>query len=70
MDKKTTVLESIIEETAQALFQRWANALPEDQRADEQLVALSKNAKEATYFVVKVFMDKFNSAAEELKNQD
>lgn len=70
MDNRITLLESIIEETAQALFQRWANALPEDQRTDEALASLSKNSKEATYFVVKVFMDKFNTAAEELKSVD
>ena len=69
-ETKLTVLENIIQETAHALFQKWANALPEDQRTDENINNLSTNAVESTYFVVKVFMDKFNREAEVLKNQD
>lgn len=68
-DKQITVLESIIQETSVALFQKWANGLPEDQRSEEAIANLSKNATESTYFVIKLFMDKFNAAAEELKNQ-
>jgi len=64
-----TVLESIIQDVAKALFQKWANALPEDQRTEESLAALNKNATESTYFVVKMFMDQFNEAAEQLKDQ-
>ena len=64
-----TVLESIIQDVAKALFQKWANALPEDQRTEESLAALNKNATESTYFVVKMFMDQFNEAAEQLKGQ-
>lgn len=69
-EKQMTVLESIITDTATALFQKWVNALPEDQRTDENVSNLSKNAAESTYFVVKVFMDKFNAEAEVLKSQD
>ncbi len=69
-NKQVTVLEAIVEDVATALFQKWGNALPEDQRTEEALTALSKNAKETTYFVIQMFMDKFNQAAEELKNQD
>ena len=64
-----TVLESIIQDVATALFQKWANALPEDQRTEESLEALNKNATESTYFVVKMFMDRFNEAADQLKGQ-
>jgi len=64
-----TVLESIIQDVAKALFQKWANALPEDQRTEETIVSLNKNATESTYFVVKMFMDRFNEAAEQLKSQ-
>ncbi len=46
------------------------SATPEDQRTDEALTALSTNAKETTYFVVQMFMDKFNQEAESLKSQD
>ena len=69
-NEQMTVLESIVQETAQALFQKWANALPEDQRTEENLNNLSKNSIESTYFVVKVFMDKFNAAADVLKTQE
>lgn len=68
--KTMTVLEVIIQDTAKSLFQKWANALPEDQRTEENLDNLSKNAHESTFYVVKVFMDKFNAAAEELKSPE
>lgn len=68
-EKRMSVLESIIQDVAKALFQKWANALPEDQRSEENVANLNKNATESTYFVVKMFMDQFNEAAEELKAQ-
>ena len=68
-EKRMTVLESIIQDVAKALFQKWANALPEDQQSEENIANLNKNATESTYFVVKMFMDRFNEAAEELKSQ-
>ena len=67
MSDRMTVLESIIQDVALALFQKWANALPQDQISDQVISDLNKNATESTYFVVKMFMDKFNEAAEELK---
>jgi hypothetical protein len=69
MSDRMTVLESIIQDVAKALFQKWANALPEDQRSEETIASLNKNATESTYFVVKMFMDRFNEAAEQLKAQ-
>ena len=69
MENRMTVLESIIQDVAKALFQKWANALPQDQQSEENIANLNKNAIESTYFVVKAFMDKFNEAAEELKAQ-
>jgi len=68
MEKRMTVLEEIIQDVAKALFQNWANALPEDQRTEENLLNLNKNATESTYFIVKMFMDKFNEAADDLKS--
>ena len=68
-EKRMSVLESIIQDVGKALFQKWANALPEDQRSEENLANLNKNATESTYFVVKMFMDQFNAAADELKAQ-
>lgn len=69
MSDRMTVLESIIQDVAKALFQKWANALPEDQRSEKTIASLNKNATESTYFVVKMFMDRFNEAAEQLKSQ-
>ena len=68
-ERRMSVLESIIQDVAKALFQKWANALPEDQRSEENIANLNKNATESTYFVVKMFMDQFNEAADELKAQ-
>jgi hypothetical protein len=68
-EKRMTVLESIIQDVATALFQKWANALPKDQSTEENIANLNKNATESTYFVVKLFMDKFNQEADQLKAQ-
>ena len=69
MDKQVTVLEGIIQDVAIALFQKWANAIPEEQRTKEQIESLSKNASDSAFFVIQMFMDKFNEAAEALKNE-
>jgi hypothetical protein len=67
MDKKQTVLEGIIEDVAVDLYNKWVKAMPEDEKNEVAFQALSKNAHETTLFVVQTFMNKFNSAAEELK---
>jgi hypothetical protein len=69
MDKQQTVLEAIIDDVGRALFQNWANTLPASERTEEALEILSKNAGEQTRFVIKMFVEKFNAAAEELKAQ-
>lgn len=68
-EKRMTVLELIIQDVAKALFQKWANAFPEDQQSEENIANLNKNATESTYFVIKMFMYRFNAAADELKAQ-
>jgi hypothetical protein len=67
--KKMTILEEIMSDVGVALFQRWANNLPEDQRTEEALASLNKNALETSYFAIQMFMNKFNEAAEELQNK-
>lgn len=69
MANQVTVLEEIIGDVAIALYQKWYNAMPPEERNEVADEALKKNAQETTLFVIQVFMDKFNSAAEELKNQ-
>ena len=70
MDNRQTVLEGIIEDVATDLYNKWSAAVPEEERNEIAFQALSKNAQETTLFVIQNFMDKFNAAAEELKNQD
>lgn len=70
MANQVTVLESIIGDVAIALYQKWYNAMPIEERSELAEEALKKNAQESTLFVIQMFMDKFNEAAEELKNQD
>ena len=69
MAEQQTVLEGIIEDVATDLYNRWAKALPEDERNDLAFQSLSKNAQETTLFVIQNFMNKFNAAAEQLKDQ-
>jgi hypothetical protein len=70
MTNQVTILEEIIGDVAIALYQRWYNAMPVDERSELAEQALKKNAQESSLFVIQMFMDKFNEAAEELKNQD
>lgn len=70
MANQLTVLEQIIGNVAEALYQKWYNALPESDRNEESLNTLRKNAQETTLFTIQLFMNKFNEAAEELKDKD
>jgi hypothetical protein len=69
-ENKQTVLEGIIEDVATDLYNKWSAALPEEERNQQAFSAMSKNAHETTVFVIQNFMNKFNAAADELKNQD
>ena len=67
-EDKTTILEEIIVSISLALYQRWANELPEEARTEESLAALAENASQTSFFVVQLFMDKFNEEASRLKD--
>lgn len=67
-ENKQTVLEGIIEEVATDLYNKWSEALPDAERNQQAFSAMSKNAHETTVFVIQNFMNKFNEAAEELKD--
>lgn len=69
MGKEQTVLEGIIEDVATDLYNKWSAALPEEERNDVAFQAMSKNAQETTLFVIQTFMNKFNAAADELKDK-
>ena len=68
MARDITVLEEIVQDIQKAVFQKWANELPEDQRTEQVLEPLAVNAAETVLFVIQMYMDKINEAAEELKN--
>jgi len=70
MTSQVTVLEQIIEDVATDLYNKWSSAVPENERNEIAFRALAANSKETTLFIIQNFMDKFNRAAEELKNQD
>jgi hypothetical protein len=69
VDRQITVLEEIIEDVATDLYKKWSMALPEEEKNEEVFKTLAENSKEVTIFVIKNFMDRFNSAAEDLKNK-
>ena len=70
MTNQQTVLEGIIEDVATDLYNKWSSALPENERNEEAFKSLSRNAQETTLFVIQIFMNKFNAAAEQLKGID
>jgi len=69
MDKKTTVLEQIIIDVATDLYNKWVKAMPEEEKNEEAFRALAANSHEVAFFVIQNFMNRFNQAAEELKDK-
>jgi len=71
IEKQQSMLEGIVADIVVELYQKWFNQMPEEQQKDEQAIAtLGGNASEATYFVVQRFMEKFNAAAEQVKQEE
>ena len=68
MTRDITVLEEIVQDIQRSVFQKWANELPEDQRTEDILEPLATNAAETVLFVIQMYMDKINEAAEQLKD--
>ena len=69
MANQLTILEEIIKEIGEELYQKWYNALAIEDRNEETSKAMSANAGETAVWVIQTFMNKFNSAAEELKGE-
>lgn len=69
MDNQLTVLEEIIKQIGEELYQKWYNALAIENKTEEASRAMSSNAGETAVWVIQTFMNKFNAAAEELKGQ-
>jgi C4-type Zn-finger protein len=68
-DSQVTVLEGIVSDLANELYQKWYNAANQDQQTEETSKALRENATQTTYWVIQQFMDRFNAAAEALKDK-
>jgi hypothetical protein len=64
-----TVLEEIIKQIGEELYQKWYNGLSVEDRTEEASKAMSVNAGETALWVIQTFMNKFNDAAEELKDK-
>lgn len=58
-----------MQEVSVELYQKWYNAMPEEEKSEMSSKALMKNAGETTFYVIQNFMNKFNAAAEELKDK-
>ena len=69
MADQLTILEEIIKEIGEELYQKWYNALAIEDRNEESSRAMSVNVGETAFWVVQTFMNKFNSAADELKGE-
>lgn len=68
MDDKSTILDEIIQQVSLALFQKWSNEVPQENRTEDAMKDLSKNASNTTFFAVQMFMDRFNDEASRLKD--
>ena len=68
-NQKMTVLEGIIEDISLELYQKLWNAIPVEEPTEESSKAIGLNSKETTLFIIQNFMNKFNAAAEELKDK-
>jgi hypothetical protein len=68
-EEQMTVLEGIVTDLGNELYQRWYNAATEDQKTEEMSKALRENATQTTLWVIQEFMNRFNAAAEALKDK-
>jgi len=68
-ENQQTVLEGIIEDVATDLYNKWVSAMPESEKNEIAFSAMAKNAQETTLVVIQNFMNKFNEAADQLKDK-
>ena len=67
-EDKTTVLEVIIQDIGRELYQKWYNALAIEDRTEEASKVMLANANETAFWAIQEFMNRFNAAAEALKD--
>jgi hypothetical protein len=68
-EDRTTVLEGIIQDIGRELYQKWYNALAIEDRTEEASKAMLANAVETSFWCIQEFMNRFNAAADVLKNE-
>lgn len=68
-EDKTTVLEGIIQDIGRELYQKWYNALSVEDRTEETSKVMLANANETAFWTIQEFMNRFNAAAEALKDK-
>ena len=68
-EDKTTVLEGIIQKIGRQLYQKWYNALAIEDRTEEASKVMLANANETAFWAIQEFMNRFNAAAEALKDK-
>jgi hypothetical protein len=66
---KQTVLEGIVEDIGIELYQKVWNAIPKEDQTEESSKTIGINSRDTAIFVIQRFMDKFNAAADELKDK-
>jgi hypothetical protein len=66
---KQTILEGIVEDIGIELYQKVWNAIPKEDQTEESSKAIGINSRDTAIFVIQRFMDKFNAAADELKDK-
>jgi len=62
-----TILEVIISDIGHDLYQKWWNALSPEEQTEEKSMVLAKNAGETSFWIIQEFMNRFNEAADSLK---
>ena len=67
-EDKTTVLEGIIQDIGKELYQKWYNALAIEDRTEEASKVMLANANETAFWTIQEFMNRFNAAAEALRD--
>ena len=68
MSKDITVLEQIVGEVTNDLFYHLKKDMPEDMQDADSLKQLAQDSSDIALFVIQNFMNRFNQAAEELKD--
>ena len=68
-EEQVTVLEGIVADLANELYQKWYNALAIEDRTEEASKVMLANANETAFWAIQEFMNRFNAAAEALKDK-